>query len=69
MNILEVGHGELVGWHDPDQQRAWIRENKSRDLKDKRTTIAQAVGKYVPDGSVIAMGGFGHIRVSMVAVY
>nr|MBC7244295.1 CoA transferase subunit A [Chloroflexota bacterium] len=69
MEILAEGCGELVGWHDPDEHRAWIRENKSRNLKDKRTTIAEAVAKYVFDGAYIAFGGFGHIRVSMAAVY
>jgi len=69
MEVLSEGTGELIGWHDPDEHRAWVRENKSRDLKDKRTTVAEAVDKYVPDGALIAMGGFGHIRVSMAAVY
>lgn len=69
MEILAEGCGELIGWHDPDEHRAWIRENKSRNLKDKRMTIAEAVAKYVFDGALIALGGFGHIRVSMVAVY
>ncbi len=69
MEILKEGQGELVGWHDPDEHRAWVRDNKSRDLKDKRTTIPEAVAKYVPDGAFIAFGGFGHIRVSMAGVY
>ncbi|MBM4429238.1 MAG: CoA transferase subunit A [Chloroflexi bacterium] len=69
MEILEEGHGELIGWQDPDERREWIREHKSRDLKDKRTTIAQAVSAYAPDGALVAFGGFGHIRVSMAAVY
>jgi acyl CoA:acetate/3-ketoacid CoA transferase alpha subunit len=69
MEVLAEGRGELVGWHDPDEHRAWVRANKSRDLKDKRTSISEAVDKYVSDGALIAMGGFGHIRVSMVAVY
>lgn len=61
--------GELIGWHDPDENRQWIRENKSRELVDKRTTAAEAVRRYVPDGSLIATGGFGHIRISMSLVY
>lgn len=69
MEILAEGCGELVGWHDPDEHREWVRKNKSRNLQDKRTTIADAVAKYVFDGAFIAFGGFGHIRVSMVAVY
>jgi acyl CoA:acetate/3-ketoacid CoA transferase alpha subunit len=69
MEIIEQGRGELVGWHDPDESREWIRQNKSRNLKDKRMSIAEAVQRYVADGASLAMGGFGHIRVSMAAVY
>jgi 3-oxoacid CoA-transferase subunit A/glutaconate CoA-transferase subunit A len=61
--------GELIGWHDPDENRQWVRENKSRKLADKRTTVAEAIRKYVPDGSLLAIGGFGHIRVPMALVY
>lgn len=69
MEILQQGHGELVGWYDPDDNREWVRQNKSRDLKDKRMSVAEAVAKYVPDGALLALGGFGHVRVSMAAVY
>jgi 3-oxoacid CoA-transferase subunit A/glutaconate CoA-transferase subunit A len=69
MQVLFEGSGELVGWHDPDDQRKWVQENKSRDLTDKRTTVADAVARFVPDGCFLALGGFGHIRVSMAAVY
>jgi len=61
--------GELIGWHDPDENRRWVRENKSRRLADKRTTVAEAVRNYVPDGSLLALGGFGHIRIPMALVY
>lgn len=69
MEILEEGHGELVGWFDPDENRVWVRENKTRDLLDKRMSMAEAVAKYVPDGAFLASGGFGHVRVSMAAIY
>jgi acyl CoA:acetate/3-ketoacid CoA transferase alpha subunit len=61
--------GELIGWHDPDENRRWVRENKPRQQTDKRTTVADAIRKYVPDGSLLAIGGFGHIRVPMVLLY
>lgn len=69
MDVLAEGQGELLGWHDPDEQRAWVRENKPRDLRDKQMSMAEAVDRFVADGAVLAMGGFGHVRVSMAAVY
>jgi glutaconate CoA-transferase subunit A len=67
--ILQEGCGELIGWHDPDDQRQWVRENKARDLRDKRTSVREAVQKYIHDGDFIAFGGFGHIRIPMALVY
>lgn len=69
MNVLQIGQGELVGWHDPDEHRAWVAEHKSRALEDKCTTLPEAIERYVHDGDLLACGGFGHIRVSMVAIY
>jgi acyl CoA:acetate/3-ketoacid CoA transferase alpha subunit len=69
MKVLEEGKGELVGWHDPDENRMWIREHKTHALVDKRTSLSEAVSRFVPDGAFIAFGGFGHIRVSMAAIY
>jgi len=69
MEILREGQGELIGWHDPDEHRQWVRENKSRELKDKQMTVAEAVDRFVHDGAFIAMGGFGHIRVPMALIY
>jgi 3-oxoacid CoA-transferase subunit A/glutaconate CoA-transferase subunit A len=67
--ILAQGSGELVGWRDPDENRAWIRDNKPRGLVDKRMPVRQAVEQFVKDGDFIAMGGFGHVRVPMVVIY
>ena len=67
--ILQEGSGELIGWHDPDENRQWVREHKPRDLRDKRTTVKEAVEKFVRDGDFIAFGGFGHIRIPMAVVY
>ena len=69
MNNINEGKGKLVGWHDPDDNREWILNNKSRELKDKRTTAKEAVSKYVHDSDFLAMGGFGHVRVGMSIVY
>ena len=69
LDIIAKGRGELLGWHDPDENRAWIRDNKMRALLDKRTTLAEAVEAYVPDGSFLAVGGFGHVRIPMALIY
>jgi acyl CoA:acetate/3-ketoacid CoA transferase alpha subunit len=69
MEIIAEGEGELVGWHDPDENREWVRQNKSRDLRDKRMGVAEAVAQFVHDGDFIAFGGFGHIRIPMSLVY
>lgn len=69
MGILEEGQGKLLGWRDPDENRAWVLHNKSRKLVDKRISAEQAVATFVKDGDFLAMGGFGHVRVSMILVY
>jgi acyl CoA:acetate/3-ketoacid CoA transferase alpha subunit len=69
MEILAEGSGELLGWHDPDENRAWVRDHKPRGLIDKRMSVAQAVAQFVRDSDYIAFGGFGHVRVPMSTVY
>ncbi|MCJ7515716.1 MAG: CoA transferase subunit A [Dehalococcoidia bacterium] len=69
MDVLKEGKGELLGWHDPDEARAWVLNNKSRELKDKTMSAKEAVSRFVHDGDFIASGGFGHVRVSMAIVY
>lgn len=69
MEILAEGKGELLGWHDPDEHRRWVRDNKPRELKDKRMSVGDAVERFVHDGDLLTFGGFGHVRVSMAFVY
>ncbi|MFA5400036.1 MAG: CoA-transferase [Dehalococcoidia bacterium] len=69
MEVIQEGKGQLVGWHDPDENREYVLHNKSRALKDKTMTARDAVSKFVKDGDFIASGGFGHIRVSMNIIY
>jgi len=66
---VQKGAGQLIGWHDPDENREWIALNKSRGLIDKRMSAQEAVAKFITNGSLLAMGGFGHVRVSMAIVY
>ncbi|MFO7618094.1 MAG: CoA-transferase [Thermoplasmata archaeon] len=67
--VIQEGTGQLMGWHDPDENRKWVEANKPRDMTDKTMPINEAVKKFVKDGDFLAMGGFGHVRVSMVAIY
>ncbi len=69
MKIVAEGQGELLGWHDPDENRAWIRDNKPRGLIDKQMSVSDAVSKFVKNGDLISFGGFGHIRSPMSIVY
>ena len=69
VEILERGEGELLGWMDPDEFREWVLKNKPREMVDKTMDIKEAVKKFVRDGDYIAFGGFGHVRVSMAAIY
>ncbi|OGO32263.1 MAG: 3-oxoacid CoA-transferase [Chloroflexi bacterium RBG_16_54_18] len=69
MDILDEGLGQLVGWHDPDDNRKWVLENKPRHLVDKRMSVTEAVRRYVNDGDLLASGGFGHVRIAMSAIY
>ena len=67
--VLDEGEGPLLGWYDPDEMREWFRNNKRRDMYDKTMTAKEVVSKFVRDGSYIASGGFGHVRVSMNIIY
>jgi glutaconate CoA-transferase subunit A len=69
VEIVAEGEGELLGWQDPDENRAWVRENKPRGLIDKQMSPQEAVAKFVHDRDFLAIGGFGHIRVPMVLIY
>jgi len=69
VKVLEEGKGELLGWLDPDEARRWMAEEKSRALEDKRMPLSEAVRRFTRDGDYFALGGFGHIRFSMAAIY
>ena len=69
MKVLAEGEGERLAWMHPDEARRWMRDNKNRALVDRRMSIEEAVKHFTRDGDYFAMGGFGHIRVSMNAIY
>ena len=69
MEILDSGKGQLLGWHDPEEHREWVNKNKSSLMKDKVMNLRRAVSEFVTDGAYIAIGGFGHVRIPMAAIY
>jgi 3-oxoacid CoA-transferase subunit A/glutaconate CoA-transferase subunit A len=69
LKALEQGGGELLGWLDPDDARRWIAEKKTCRPDDKRMPLREAVAQFTRDGDYFALGGFGHVRVSMAAIY
>jgi len=69
VEVLCEGEGELLAFYDPEEHREWVRKNKSLSMESKLMDVREAVSKFVRDGSYIALGGFGHVRVSMVAIY
>ena len=68
-SILGHGQGQLIGWHDPDDARQYVRQNKDRQLKDITLSAEEAVERFIEDGDFIASGGFGHIRISMAIIH
>lgn len=69
LEIISEGKGELLGFCDPDEYREWVRNNKNLSMEEKTMDLREAVSKYVRDGSYLALGGFGHVRVSMATIY
>jgi 3-oxoacid CoA-transferase subunit A/glutaconate CoA-transferase subunit A len=67
--VIDEGQGELLCWMDPDDFREWIRNNKDVSPREKVMELNEAVRKFITNGSYIAFGGFGHVRVSMATVY
>lgn len=69
VEVLEEGKGKLLAWMDPDDLRDWVRRNKNLSMEEKIMDLSEAVSKFIHDGCYIAIGGFGHVRVPMAAIY
>ncbi len=68
MQVLDEGVNPLFMDPDPDKARAFFR-TKARAMVDKRTTVQEAVEKYIPDGCYLAIGGFGANRIPNAIVH
>jgi glutaconate CoA-transferase, subunit A len=62
MNTRNAGHGPLFTDPSADRAREFFRA-KPRGLRDKVTTVADAVARLVSDGDYLALGGFGSVRL------
>ena len=68
MKVLDEGENPLFMDPDPDKAREFFR-GKSRAMVDKRMSAKEAVEKFVPDGSYLAIGGFGAVRIPNAIVH
>jgi glutaconate CoA-transferase subunit A len=68
MKVLEEGVNPLFMDPDPDKARDFFRA-KSRAMVDKRMSEKEAVERFVPDGSYVAIGGFGAVRIPNAIVH
>jgi glutaconate CoA-transferase subunit A len=62
MKVFEEGTNPIFMDPDPDKAREAFQK-KSRAMTDKRTTVKEAVEKFIPDGCYLAIGGFGANRI------
>ena len=69
MDVIEEGKAIIWSKHDPEEHRKWVQEKKNRALVDKIISVKDAVARFVDNGDYLAMGGFGHVRISMSAIY
>jgi glutaconate CoA-transferase subunit A len=60
--------GRLFTSPDADDARA-VFATQPRALVDKRTTVADAVARYIHDGDYLAIGGFGVNRIPTAIVH
>ncbi len=68
MKVLDEGVNPLFMDPDPDKARDFFRD-KSRAMVDKRMTEKEAVERFVSDGSYLAIGGFGAVRIPNAIVH
>jgi glutaconate CoA-transferase subunit A len=71
MKIIKNGQGMLFTSPDPDQARAFFRDEKreARSMKNKIMPLGDAIEKYVRDGDYLAIGGFGSNRTPIAACH
>lgn len=60
--------GELFTNPDVDKARAFFRD-KSRAHIPKLMSVSEAVSRFIPDGTYVASGGFGGVRIASAVLH
>ena len=68
MESLSQGEGRPYTDPSADHARAYFAA-KPRGLRDKVTTVAEAVARLVHDGDYLAVGGFGGARLPTAVLH
>jgi glutaconate CoA-transferase, subunit A len=68
MKIFDEGINPVFMDPDPDKAREFFQK-KPRAMTDKRTTVKEAVEKFIPDGGYLAVGGFGANRIPTAVLH
>ncbi|MDD2443781.1 MAG: CoA transferase subunit A, partial [Desulfotomaculaceae bacterium] len=69
VSTLQYDEKKLEYWGPTPDEARKIMVNKSHGLNDKRTTLKEAVAKYVKDGINIGIGGFVNTRVPVAIIH
>jgi glutaconate CoA-transferase subunit A len=67
--VAKTCNGPFEWWGLSPEQAREIACDKSKAMVDKRTTLAEAVGRYIQDGINIAIGGFVNSRAPIAIIH
>ncbi len=65
---LNKGIGELFTSSNPDEMRSFFR-GKNKQMKNKLTSVSEAIETHVKDGDYLAIGGFGGVRIPTALIH
>ena len=65
---LKKGKGKIFTDLNINKMRNFFRE-KNKHMESKLTTVKEAVKKYILNGSYIATGGFGAVRIPVALIH
>ncbi|MCW3788117.1 CoA transferase subunit A [Plebeiibacterium sediminum] len=65
---LHKGLGKLFGAPNTDDMRLFFK-GKNKAMKNKLTSVSEAVSSLVMDGDYLAIGGFGGVRIPTAIIH